>query len=139
MGRLKRKERYMYILNRWFRLLDSRNKHNMGKQLSSNLKNKKTVLKRLLSKTQHTHFFFLLDDNCFTMLCCLCHTSTSISPRSMCVPPSWSPLLSPTPSHTFRLSQSTGLNPFPRSVHSSPVTPFHYCQLCVWKYGTFSF
>ena len=45
-------------------------------------------------KEQSINFFFLsflLEDNCFTILCCLCHTSTCISHRCTYVSSLWNP------------------------------------------------
>ena len=40
----------------------------------------------------------------------LCHISTWISHRYVCVPPYWNSLPTPTPSHSSRLSRSPGLS-----------------------------
>ena len=63
----------------------------------------------------------------------LCHTSTWISHKCTCVPPSWILFAPPSPPHPSGLSQSTGFECPASCIKFALVIYFTYGNICVSK------
>ena len=72
-------------------------------------------------------------DNCFTILCCFYHTSTSISHRIHVSPPSWTSAPPPTPSHSCRWLQSSDLSSLIHRANSHWLS-FSHMVVCVFPF-----
>ena len=83
----------------------------------------------LLFAFYFSHFFFLFYWRLITLQYCgvFCHTSTWISHRCTCVPPSWTSLPPTSPLHPSGLSQSTSFE--------SPASCFELALVICFTYG----